>query len=126
MLMLKLLFSLKTRGFPQQRRWLTRFKVMEVMDYLTETNGHLFETLMETEITSRLVLPIYGHQEILTRKIVVDGQLGEIQQVVEVFAQYLVMINNMRILELLLPISLCLNLLLINNQYVNFLQIIEN
>ena len=56
--------------------------------YLAETIGHLPETEMETETTFRLVIPQIIFLENPTKKRVV-GHFGEIQQVRQVIAVYL-------------------------------------
>ena len=80
---LKLLFNHKTKDFQRQKSCLIKFQVTAVNNFLTETNGHLSVTLMETETTFRLV----GHHntgiilENLTHNFM-DGQVGQIHQVI--------------------------------------------
>ena len=54
MIKLKLLLNHKTRGFRQEKSWLTCLKVMGANHFLMVTIGHLSETLMETKTTFRL------------------------------------------------------------------------
>ena len=91
MIKLKLLLNHKTKGFQRQKSCLIKFKVTGVNKFLTEIDGHLSETLMETKTTFRLA----GHHnmgiflEDLTQT-QLDGQLGQIQQVWKLFAPYLI------------------------------------
>ena len=89
MIKLKLLLSLKIRGFQLGRSWLRLFIVMGINNFLRETNGHLSETLMETETIFKLVIALNMDifLENLT-KTIMDGQVGQIQQVRKLFAPY--------------------------------------
>ena len=67
---------------------------MEVKEFLTEADGHLLETLMETKTTFMLVVAFSMHLVNLIMNIM-DGQLGQIHKVAEVvklFVPYLLII----------------------------------
>ena len=66
---------------------------MGVKEFLTGTNGHLCEKQVEGKATSMLAVADFGQLDLIILIKLVDGQIGQIQQVayphVKLFVQYL-------------------------------------